>query len=387
MDIEVARGELSRWRVVDPGSPPLAGGEARLRIDRFGFSSNNVTYAVIGDMLHYWEAFPPSTGGPGDDTAWGRVPAWGFAEVVETRSPDVAVGERLFGFLPMSTELVIIPGRATDAAVADTSPHRSALAGPYSTYRRCATDLVYRAGAEELQMLLYPLFVTSFVIDDFVADHDDFAADQAVISSASAKTALGAAFLLHARGVRTVGLTSTGNADFCRSLGVYDEVVTYDATGLLARSPSLFIDVSGNQSVVGSVHRLFGDDLTHSMIVGDTHWDSAPAPDQGTLPGPPPAFLFAPNQITRRSREWGADVFNTTLAGAWSRFADWVTGWLVLERVAGPDAVIDVFRTYLSGRIDPRVGVVCTLATAEPFEMTFPTDHPPALRASRKETA
>ena len=54
------------------------------------------------------------------------------------------------------------------------------------------------------------------------------------------------------------------------------------------------------------------------------------------------------------------------MAEAWGRYADWVAGvahaW---STSAGPDAVIEVFRTYLSGRVDPRVGTVCTLATEE----------------------
>jgi len=191
MDIEVERGELTHWRVTEPGRRPLADGEARLCVDRFGFSSNNVSYAVIGDLLRYWEAFPASPADPGDGTVWGRVPVWGFADVVESRSPDVVVGERLFGFLPMSTELVIEPGRSTPGEVCDVAAHRSVLAGPYNAYRRCAVDPAYRPDGEELQMLLYPLFFTSFVIDDFVADHDDFGAAQVVLSSASAKTALG----------------------------------------------------------------------------------------------------------------------------------------------------------------------------------------------------
>ncbi len=365
MDIEVARTELTEWRVVDPGVRALADGEARLRVDRFGFSSNNVSYAVIGEMLRYWEAFPASPADADDATAWGRVPAWGFVEVVETRSHDVAIGERLFGFVPMSTELVIQPGRATAADVTDLAPHRSQLAGPYNTYRRCATDPAYRPDAEELQMLLYPLFFTSFVIDDFVADHDDFGAAQVVVSSASAKTALGAAYLLRSRGVRTVGLTSPGNAEFCRSLGVFDDVVTYDAVDSLDQVPSVFIDVSGDQRVVSAVHHRLGDALAHSMIVGDTHWDSPPATDDVPRPGPAPAFLFAPSQISKRSRDWGADVLAATMAEAWVRYADWVTGWLTLEHVTGPEAVIEVFRTYLSGRVDPRIGTICTLQTQE----------------------
>ena len=363
MDIEVARGDLTRWRVVDAGGVPLDDGEARLRVDRFGFSSNNVSYAVIGDMLRYWEAFPAGPADAGDDTAWGRVPVWGFADVIETRSPDVVVGERLFGFLPMSSELVIVPGRSTPTEVVDTAVHRASLAGAYNGYRRCAADPLYRADAEELQMLLYPLFFTSFVIDDFVADHGDFGAAQAVVSSASAKTALGAAYLLHGRGVRTVALTSPGNADFCRSLGVYDQVVTYDAVDQLDQVPSVFIDVSGDQGVVSSVHHRLGDGLAHSMIVGDTHWDSPPADDRDPRPGPDPVFLFAPSQIAKRSREWGADVLLSTLAEAWGHYADWVAGWMRIERVVGAEAVIGLFRTYLAGRVDPAAGTVCTLGT------------------------
>ncbi len=365
MDIEVARDELTRWRVVDPAPPTLVEGEARLRVDRFGFSSNNVSYAVIGDMLRYWEAFPASPADDGDGTDWGRVPVWGFADVVETRSPDVAVGERLFGLLPMSTELVIVPGRPTPADVVDLAEHRSVLAGAYNGYRRCAADLAYRPDAEELQMLLYPLFFTSFVIDDFLADHQDFGAEQMVVSSASAKTALGAAYLLQARGLRTVALTSSGNAGFCRSLGVYNQVVTYDAIDTLDQVPAAFIDVSGDQGIVSAVHRRLADGLAHSMIVGDTHWDSPPADDEGSRPGPEPAFLFAPSQIAKRSREWGADVLATTMAEAWGRYAEWVTGWLTLEYAVGPESVIEVFRTCLAGRVDPRVGTVCTLQTEE----------------------
>ncbi len=36
-----------------------------------------------------------------------------------------------------------------------------------------------------------------------------------------------------------------------------------------------------------------------------------------------------------------------------------------MERATGPQAVIDVFRTYLAGGVDPRTGTACTLATEE----------------------
>ena len=361
MDLEVVRGELDRWRTVVTAPRSLSGGEARLAIRQFGFSTNNVTYAVIGDMLRYWEFFPSGPADEGDATVWGRVPVWGFAEVVETRSPDVTVGERLFGFLPMSTELVITPGRADGTTVTDVSPHRAGLAGPYNSLRRCVADPAWRADREELQMLLFPLFFTSYVIDDFLLDQGDLGAEQVVVSSASAKTAIGVAHLLGRRGRRVVGLTSPGNLEFCQSLDLYDELLTYDEVDVIGRVPSAFVDVAGNQDVVRAVHTHLGDLVVHSMIVGDTHWDHKPAAG-GDLPGPHPAFFFAPSQVTKRSNEWGADQLSQRMSEAWGRYADWVAGWLTLDHAVGPDAVIRVFRTYLSGRVDPRVGTICTLA-------------------------
>ncbi len=365
MDIEVTRGQLQRWRAVESAPRDLAEGEVRLRVERFGFSSNNVTYAVIGDMLHYWDFFPASPADTGDDTNWGRVPAWGFTEVVETRSPDVVVGERLFGFVPMSTELVVLAGRADGATVSDVSPHRAGLAGAYNSLRRCAADPAWRPDREELQMLLFPLFLTSYLIDDFLADPDGPGATQVIVTSASAKTSIGLAHRLRARGRHAVGLTSAGNADFCRSLGVYDQVLGYDDVDSIAADPSVLVDVAGNQDVVGAVHRRLGAGLASSLIVGDTHWDHPPDVDAGGLPGPPPTFFFAPGQMTKRAGDWGPEELDRRLAAAWGTYADWVAGWLTLEHVAGPDAVIDVFRTYLSGRVDPRVGTICTLATRE----------------------
>src|SRR3712207_7802692 len=46
------------------------------RSDRFGLTANNVTYAVMGDAIGYWSLFPASEDG------WGRVPVWGYGDVV-----------------------------------------------------------------------------------------------------------------------------------------------------------------------------------------------------------------------------------------------------------------------------------------------------------------
>jgi hypothetical protein len=359
---EVVRSDLARFRIQNTPSNELREGQARIAVRSFGFSANNITYGVFGDLLQYWQFFP-ATMPEGDDVAeWGRIPVWGFGEVIETRSADVTVGERLFGYLPMSDELVIEPGRAGERTVADVSLHRSGLPAAYNSFQRCAQDAIYREDREGLQMLLYPLYFTAFVIDDFLLDHDDFAADQVVISSASAKTAIGTAFLVHQRGQRVVGLTSPANAEFVRSLGVYDDVVLYGNEASLASTSSIYVDVAGNRDVLWAVHEHLGANLVHSMVVGGTHWSHEAEDHDEELPGPRPQFLFAPSQIEKRTRDWGPDGLNERIARSWDDFAEFAPRWLSFEWAIGAEAISDIYLATLEGDVDPRVGVLCSFS-------------------------
>ena len=53
-------------------------------MDAFALTTNNITYAVFGAAMQYWDFFPTA-----DPDVWGCVPVWGFAEVVETTSDGV----------------------------------------------------------------------------------------------------------------------------------------------------------------------------------------------------------------------------------------------------------------------------------------------------------
>ncbi len=361
MDLEVDRGDLRRVRFAHSEPAPLDAGEIRLRIDTFGLTSNNITYAVFGDAMGYWQFFPgPEEGG----THWGRIPVWGFAEVVESSLPGIGDSTRVYGYLPPADELIVRPGRIDDRGFSDTAPHRAPLPTVYNRYSFVDTDPVYHPDREGHQMLLWPLFVTSFVVDDFLGDHEMFGGTTVLISSASAKTSIAAAYLLGRRpGIDVVGLTSHANLEFVSSLDCYDRAVTYDLVASLAPSDSCYVDVAGDKSVTADVHRHFGDLLRYSMVVGDTHWESDAGPT-GPLPGPRPTFLFAPDQIAKRRREWGRDGFENAVSRAWDRFSPWTDGWMEIRHVAGPDAVGASYRELLEGRVDPRVGEVCTLRDA-----------------------
>ena len=51
MDLLVDRTDLRRTRLEDTPPAELAPGQARLTIERFALTANNVTYAAIGDLL------------------------------------------------------------------------------------------------------------------------------------------------------------------------------------------------------------------------------------------------------------------------------------------------------------------------------------------------
>ena len=356
-DAIVRRDDLHELRFEEAPSRSLADGEARLRVDSFAFTSNNVTYAVFGEAMKYWDFFPASEPG------WGRVPVWGFADVVESTVAGVVEGQRVYGYLPMSTELIVRPGRVDERGFVDTSEHRRPMAAAYSSYTSVAADPVYDADHEAAQMLLRPLLYTAFLLDDFVADNDRFGASTVVLSSASSKTASGTAFFLAERGdVEIVGLTSTGNVGFVESLGVYGRVVPYGEVSSLEGGPAVFIDIAGDAAVRAAVHRHYGDDLMHSSAVGGTHWDAEP-PERGDgpLPGASPSFFFAPDQGRKRAEEWGAAKLDEAFGAAWHRAVAWSDGWLEVRESRGADAVRAAYLEVLDGGSPPSVGHVLSL--------------------------
>jgi hypothetical protein len=217
----VDKSDLSRAELRTLDDVPLSAGQVRVAVQRFALTANNITYAAFGDAMHYWDFFPAP------DPAWGVIPVWGFGDVVQSLHPGVAVGERLYGYFPMGDQLVLQPQRLSPSGFVDGAAHRAALHGVYNQYLRCNTDPMYSRETEDLQALLRPLFTTSWLIDDFLADNDFFgsAGDATrpgvmLLSSASSKTAYGTAFMLAQRaGIRVVGLTSQANLAFCEALG------------------------------------------------------------------------------------------------------------------------------------------------------------------------
>jgi hypothetical protein len=358
-DFIVARDNLQECKVIEtdlPDAAELPEGALLMRIDRFALTANNITYAVLGDQLKYWQLFPA----PGH---FGNIPVWGFGDVIASRHPDIAMGERLFGYFPMATHLVIEAAGVSKRGLRDAAAHRQGVAPVYNAYARVSGDAAFSGRQGDYQALLRPLFMLSFLVDDHLAEHDFYGARSIMLSSASSKTAFGLAHLLHTQraGIRVIGLTSAANADFVRSLGCYDEVVAYDqATSLPSDAAVALVDMAGNGDLRARLHRHFGDQIKYSGRIGLTH--RASAPNEAELPGAQPVWFFAPDQIRKRAREWGPGGIDLRFSAAWSGFAPMLEQWLAVVEGRGPAAVQQVYLDTLNGRVPPDQGHMLSLA-------------------------
>lgn len=351
----IRKDRLGETRLRIDTDAPLAPGQVRVATDLLALTANNITYAAFGDLMDYWRFFPSGEEG------WGVLPVWGFGRVVQSLHPGVAVGERLWGYWPLADAAVLSPDKLTDEGFRDAAPHRAELHAVYNRYLRCSRDPFWRADTEAEQALLRPLFTTSWLIDDLMADNGFFGARRLLLSSASSKTAYGTARLLSGRGgVEVVGLTSAANRAFCEQLGCYSRVLAYeDLDRLPPNEPCVYIDFAGNADLRRRVHEHFGDSLRYSCAVGGTHVDRLGG--GAGLPGPKPTLFFAPAQAKKRQAEWGGAELQGRIVAAWNDFLAQVRGerpWLRVERHRGMAAAQPLYSDLLAGRADPAAGHV-----------------------------
>jgi hypothetical protein len=145
-----------------------------------------------------------------------------------------------------------------------------------------------------------------------------------------------------------------------RSLGCYDEVITYEELATLpADRPVCFVDMAGDAHLRARLHRHFGDALVYSGRIGLTHQDTSA--DEADLPGAKPEWFFAPDQIRKRAKEWGPGGIDSRFGAAWSGFAPLLERCITVIESRGRDGVERVYRATLSGRAMPDQGHMLSL--------------------------
>ena len=321
---EVSRGDLSQTRVVAAGAGEPREGEVLFEVERFGFSANNITYALLGEAARYWDLFPAEPG-------WGRIPAWGYLRVVASAVPGVEPGRRALGLVPMGTRVLLRAGRVRPATFTEQSAHRSGLSSVYNVY-----SWADGAGTEsdDALLVLRPVFWLSFMLDDYLSGRP---AAPVIVTSASSKAALGLAWLLRRRGIPVTGLT--GHAGFAARH--YDQVLGYDEVEALAPADAVLVDIAGNAAVRDRVRRHLGGRLAETVVAGRTHQGDG---DSG--------LFSAPQRITDRAAELGWPALEEHFSAALAEFARSAT-WLRLDRARGLDGAARVYQQVLANAVQP----------------------------------
>lgn len=358
-ELHVQRAAIAQAHLVTKAAPALTPGEALLRIDKFALTANNITYALAGESIGYWKFFPCPE-------PCGIVPVWGFADVTETTHPDLPVGARVWGFLPLASHVIMAPRQISARSFIDGAAHREKLPEVYNRYARTEGDPPELSAIEDARCLLFPLFTTSYVLFDYLEDNAYFGADQVVIGSASSKTAFGLADILHRLAkpkMRVIGLTSRGNLGFVESLGIYDEVRLYDdVAGLDPAIATAFVDMSGDGPLIAALHDHFRSQIRANIAVGITHWSAARA--HRPAHGAAPSFFFAPGQIVKREADWGPGVIMRRAQAECMVIAQRALAQLRISHARGPEAVEAAYRAMAEGKTPPNAGIMLSLNPA-----------------------
>jgi hypothetical protein len=331
-------------------------GEVVVQIDKFAYTANNITYAVAGDMLGYWKFFPLQ----GDKNKnWGVIPVWGFADVIKSNAAELPVGERIFGYFPPAKYLKMTPTHITGNQFVEGSAHRSQLPAGYNLYNRVLAEKGYSKEQDNQRALLYPLYLTSYCIWDMLQEATHYEADQILILSASSKTSIGVAYAFQSdpNAPKMIGVTSKGNLDMVRELGLYESTISYDNLSQIDNDKStVIVDMSGNGGLMAQLHQQLGDKMKHTVFVGYTHWMNAQQ-RKGINESRTTRF-FVPMHAQQRIKEWGYGEFSKRTSNFVFEAGKKSREWLSFRTLTGLKSMDSCHAKVCTGHANPKEGII-----------------------------
>ncbi len=326
----------------------LQKGEVIIAVDRLALTANTISYGVAGKsgLIRYLDSFPTTA-------PYARMPFWGFGDVVASAHDDIPVGERLYGFYPLSTHILAKIDKVSATTCKDMTPSRDTIPTLYREYTRARAEPGYHPDFDDMQSLLRPVVSTSLLLEQYLARHDFYGSQNVIITSASSKTAFAFGYFLtngHKDKCHAIGLTSRSNKDFVKKIGCYDQVYTYDEINQLPRETSVVFDLAGNAELRARLHGHLGDLIAYSGIVGATHWEQGALEDDD-LPGPRPAFWFAPDEIAFLATTGQAKQFLGQISDRATPLMMEVATWLKANRYGTQATIKKAYLDMLDGKM------------------------------------
>lgn len=352
----VHRHERMRHEIRTTPRPDPQEGEVLVAIEKFGLTSNNVTYAALGNALPYYDFFPT-------DEQWSSLPVWGVGTVVASRADGTPEGVRVHGFFPAASHVTMQVGAQTPMGFSAQRPAIPPDFAFYNQYTLVDRDPMERPGHEDLTVVMRPLFLTGLLLADYLTLEERMrGAEVVLVSSAASKTSYGLASALREAGGKTiVGLASERSKAAAEAMGPYDRVLLYDELESLAGSPStVYVDVSGDTAVRERLAAHLDGALRSILAVGLTHWQHSRLEGKPSAAGVPTETFFAPTWAARRRKE-GGEAFMAQLMRGWAAQISSAAGCFTVVRKTGVPALTESFEALVEGRVQPQEAWVCSL--------------------------
>ncbi|KAF2685578.1 hypothetical protein K458DRAFT_14377 [Lentithecium fluviatile CBS 122367] len=274
--------DYSKHRLVNlpPDSlPPLAPSSLRLQSKILGLTTNNLTYARHGHLLGWWDIYPQpeTTPAPYNDLSiYGRIAAWGYAQIIDSTVPDVQVGTTVYGFLPISTlpEDIRIEHTGMKNQIFAIDEHRKHVWKIYNRYQICLSlaELERTESPDSLgwDSLMQGLFATGYNMNTYAfawenkhrihpSGNGEWSAQDAnldhstvIILNASGKTGMAFAYTLRYNRPSQHQPTKIIGVGSPASKGVLDKSGFYDTVMLNSEDQSAkrLVDESGTSRVI-----------------------------------------------------------------------------------------------------------------------------------------
>ncbi len=334
----------NQYGLKNTGLTVLSENEITAKVEKFGFTSNNITYASLAETIPYLKFFPDVS-----NEENGILPVWGIAKVTESKHPEIRAGQRFFGFLPAAEYVQIRPSSANSSGF---TAERKQIKPEYGFYNSCSfldKDVFYEESLEDEMTVFRPLFLTGILVADWLEFNEYRSADTVVISSASSKTSYGIAKAVKSneKKCRLIGLASERNTEFCRSLKVYDEVISYDRVEEISADYSvLYADVAGSEPLRERLGAYLGERLKLVLSVGMSHGSTAGF--QAGILGERFEIFFAPGWMMKRRRRLPEKIGHI-----WKSQIGSVGNYFRTVRKRGLENFEKDYADFLSGKINP----------------------------------
>jgi hypothetical protein len=389
--IATLRDDIKKTVILRDELPALEPDEIRLSIDKVGLTANNLFYAQMGEapFLKFFAVYPLEE----KHKHLAILPAWGVATIIESKNSDFAVGEKYRGFLHMSN-VAQMKARRTAAGFNAYGGKRDKLNQAYNGFiqlKESGSSPIRGSGIKsDLAMTSSPGALSGFIMYELLKMHDFYGGRSVVFTSASSKLSLATALELRKERESgsiegLIGYTSASNADFVKSTGLYDTVLTYDQSiPPEAGAGHILVDVAGD----ATIYKRDKERFVKAFAVGGTHAKAKASTFTAfglpgflkmfiDMMGPQPIknwasrnlnpqleMFFAPTVIKELLDRWGQDEMDRKSDAALQGFVDSAVdrGWITVDRSENTDSIQAAYEKIVRGQVPPSEAIILSLA-------------------------